>query len=56
MQRVGGLGHALAWLLLPMAYAGQAAVFVMLLATGYAAARFFWFVYSCRSSPSAGAG
>lgn len=53
---LGGLGHALAWLLLPMAYAGEVAVFVMLLAVGWAAVRFFRFVYDCRSNPSAGAG
>ncbi len=53
---LGGLGYSLAWLLLPLAYANDAAMYMMLPAVAYAAVRFFWFVYQCRSNPSAGAG
>ncbi len=53
---LGGLGYALAWLLLPLAYANEAAMFMVLLPMAYAMVRFFWFVYQCRSNRSAGAG
>jgi hypothetical protein len=52
---LGGLGYALAWLFLPLAHAGQAAMAVMLLAFAYIAYR----IASCfargdRSMPPTG--
>lgn len=52
---LGGLGYSLAWLLLPLAYANDAAMYIMLPTVAYPMARFLWFVYQCRSNPSAGA-
>jgi len=53
---LGGLGYALAWLLLPVAYANEAAMSAMLLALAYTIARFMWFVRECRSNRPTGAG
>ncbi|MDL2357301.1 MAG: hypothetical protein QFF03_18765 [Pseudomonadota bacterium] len=39
---LGGLGYALAWLLMPLAYANLAALLVLLLGFAYAAARIGW--------------
>jgi hypothetical protein len=53
---LGGLAYSLAWLLLPLAYANDAAMWAMLPTMVYVMGRFSWFVYQCRSNPSAGAG
>lgn len=48
---LGGLGYALASLLLPLAYANDAALLVMVIAMTYAMARVFWFIRKNRSIP-----
>jgi len=52
---LGGLAYSLAWLLLPLSYANDAAMCTMLPTMIYVMGRFSWFVYQCRSNPSAGA-
>lgn len=48
---LGGLGYALASLLLPLAYANSAAPLIMVFAMAYAVARVFWFIRKSRSIP-----
>jgi hypothetical protein len=48
---LGGLGYTLAWLLLPLAYAADAALLTMAFAMTYAIARVFWFIRKNRSIP-----
>ena len=51
----GGAGYALAWLLLPMAYANVAALLILLLALAYATSRIVWLVLKGRpASPGRG--
>lgn len=49
---LGGLGYALAWLVLPIAYANLAALLVLLLGFVYAAARIGWSVMKHRPAAS----
>ncbi|HEY8026506.1 MAG TPA: hypothetical protein VIF60_18325 [Burkholderiaceae bacterium] len=51
---LGGLGYALAWLLLPMVYANDAAMMLMLFSVAYATIRFFWFARKQRPNSPTG--
>jgi hypothetical protein len=53
---LGGLGYALAWLLLPVAYANDTAVLVMLFALAYAIGCIFWLTRKHRPNPPTGSG
>lgn len=48
---LGGAGYALAWALLPLTYAGSAALLAMLLGLAYAAVRVTWCSVTHRSVP-----
>jgi hypothetical protein len=48
---LGGLGYAMAWLLLPVVYANEAAVLVLLFALTYATVRILWLMRRNRPAP-----
>lgn len=48
---LGGAGYALAWLLLPLAYANQAALLMLLAALIYTAVRIAWSTLKHRPAP-----
>lgn len=48
---LGGLGYALAWIFLPLAYANGAAMAALLAALAFAIARFAWFALKRSSTP-----
>jgi hypothetical protein len=48
---LGGLGNTIAWLLLPLAFAGDAATLVLFFAFSYAVVRIFWICLKHRSAP-----
>jgi NaMN:DMB phosphoribosyltransferase len=48
---LGGLGSALAWIFLPIIYAGNAAMAAMLAAMAFAVARVAWSAVRSRSAP-----
>lgn len=48
---LGGLGYALAWIFLPLPYAGAAAMAAVLAALAFAITRVAWFAIKHRSTP-----
>ncbi|MRW84044.1 hypothetical protein GJ698_08025 [Pseudoduganella sp. FT26W] len=51
---LGGLGFALAWLLLPLAYASKAAISIMVFALAYGLVRVVWLIRKFNSRPPRG--
>ena len=51
---LGGLGYTLAWLMLPLAYASEAATSIMAFAMVYGIARVVWLLRKFKSKPPSG--